>query len=218
MRCFIVGNGPSLNQTKLDRLVGEVTFGVNRIHLIYPKTEWRPTHWVLADRSKAPFYVDDILLHLRAGEDCWVRQDFYNDMVKRAGEQFDGVHLYPACGHVDISRKASDKWHFPSYCVFGGSVPVAIQIAVQMGYKDIILLGCDLGYKGNGINHFDPEYMPVDNRKVPQAMLQNDTLKMAHATAAKECSARGVQIRNATVGGELMAYPRVKLANTLGKS
>ena len=42
MRAFIVGNGPSLKPWQLDRIKGEASYGVNRIHLIYPETSWRP--------------------------------------------------------------------------------------------------------------------------------------------------------------------------------
>jgi hypothetical protein len=218
MRAWIVGNGPSLNKLPLDRLENEVTFGVNRIHLLYHRTTWRPTHWVLADRSKAPFYVDDILLHVNMREDCWVRQDFYDDMVAKKGEVFGNVHLYPNCTHVDASRNPSPGWHEPEYCIFGGSVPTAIQIAARLGYNDLYVIGCDLGYKGNEVNHFDPEYMPVDNRKVQQARLQNQTLQMAHELAYRECRLRGIRIYNAGVGGELTAYPRVDFEDVLSDS
>ena len=196
-------------------LANEVTFACNRIHLIYPKTSWRPMYWVLADRSKAPFYVDDILVHVKAGEDCWVRQDFYDDMVAQKGQQFDSVHLYPNCDHIDADRNPSTAWHPPAFCIFGGSVPAAIQIAISKGYDDLLVVGCDLGYKGNAVNHFDPNYMPVDNRKVQQAILANRTLKMAHELAYAECKKLGVRIRNAGFGGELTAYPRVDFGEAL---
>ena len=216
MRAFIIGNGPSLNQTPLDKLKDEVTFAVNRIHLIYPRTSWRPTYWVLADRSKAPFYVDDILIHVKEGEDCWVRQDFYDDMVAEKGKQFDAVHLYPNCAHIDADRNPPTEWHPPEFCIFGGSVPVAIQIAISRGYDELYVLGCDLGYKGNAVNHFVADYMPVDNRKVQAAMLANRTLELAHELAYKECKKLGVKIANAGIGGELRAYPRVRLEDVLG--
>src|SRR5512135_3468908 len=36
-RAFIIGNGPSLNQTDLSKLKGQFTFGLNRIYLMFPK-------------------------------------------------------------------------------------------------------------------------------------------------------------------------------------
>jgi len=45
-RCFIVGNGPSLANTNLDLIKDEISFGMNRIPLIYNKTKWRPTYYI----------------------------------------------------------------------------------------------------------------------------------------------------------------------------
>src|SRR5512142_2825775 len=36
-RAFIIGNGPSLNQTDLSKLRDEFTFGLNRIYLMFPR-------------------------------------------------------------------------------------------------------------------------------------------------------------------------------------
>ena len=215
-RAFIIGNGPSLNETPMDRLVGEVTFAVNRIHLLYPRTKGRPTHWVLADRSNSPRYIQDIVNHMEMGEDCWVRKDFYADMVKETGRDFADVHLYDNCTHIDAERNPSTGWHTPEFCCYGGSVLVAIQLAVRKGYNELYVLGCDLGYKGNEVNHFDSNYGDVDWRGVGAARLANKTLQLAHAVAYEECSKLGVVIRNAGVKGELLAYPRVKLETVLG--
>jgi hypothetical protein len=35
-RCFIIGNGPSLNQLDLTLLKNEYTFGMNRIYMAFP--------------------------------------------------------------------------------------------------------------------------------------------------------------------------------------
>lgn len=42
-RCFIIGNGPSINNTDLTKLKSEITFGVNGIFLKFPDIEFRPT-------------------------------------------------------------------------------------------------------------------------------------------------------------------------------
>ena len=35
-RCFVVGNGPSLNNMDMSKLSDEYTFGMNRIFLMFP--------------------------------------------------------------------------------------------------------------------------------------------------------------------------------------
>ena len=44
-RIFIIGNGPSLNRTPLEKLEGEFTFGVNRIYMLFDRIKWRPTFY-----------------------------------------------------------------------------------------------------------------------------------------------------------------------------
>jgi len=45
-RCFILGNGPSLRKTDLSLLEGEVTFGMNRIYLLFPEMGFSTTYFV----------------------------------------------------------------------------------------------------------------------------------------------------------------------------
>jgi len=48
-RCFIMGNGPSLNQCDLTPLAGEYTFGVNSIFLNRDAMGFDPTYYVVED-------------------------------------------------------------------------------------------------------------------------------------------------------------------------
>lgn len=67
MRAFVIGNGVSLKQMQLDKLIGETTFAMNRIDLLYEPaldygiagTSWRPTHylfmeWLAVDNPHVP--------------------------------------------------------------------------------------------------------------------------------------------------------------------
>ena len=45
-RCFIIGNGPSLQNTDLSRLRHENTFGLNRIYLMFPKLGFETSYFV----------------------------------------------------------------------------------------------------------------------------------------------------------------------------
>ena len=49
-RCFIMGNGPSLNQTNLDLLDTEYVWGVNRCYLLFERIRWRPSFYVTNDK------------------------------------------------------------------------------------------------------------------------------------------------------------------------
>ena len=41
-KILIVCNGPSLKKTPLDDFKNEFSIGLNKIHLIFEQTEWRP--------------------------------------------------------------------------------------------------------------------------------------------------------------------------------
>jgi len=45
-RCVIIGNGPSLNKMDLSFLKNEITFGMNRIYLLFDKWDFTPTYYV----------------------------------------------------------------------------------------------------------------------------------------------------------------------------
>ena len=45
-RGFIIGNGPSLKQTDLSRLKDEITFGLNRIYMMFPQLGFGTTYFV----------------------------------------------------------------------------------------------------------------------------------------------------------------------------
>src|SRR3954463_6832742 len=48
-RIFILGNGPSLNRTDVDKLVGEVSIASNAIFLLFDRKRYRPTYYTIED-------------------------------------------------------------------------------------------------------------------------------------------------------------------------
>ena len=231
MRIFVLGNGPSLMETPLERLEGEVSFGVNQVHLIYPYTKWRPTHMMFAEMTAGgndwyPKIWDAVLANKHAKrfarDDAWwwpptmpreVVHGYYASQDKSM-HTLPNINRYSACTHHDIFDRdghvyyenVPTEWHFPQICKFGGSVPMAIQLAVQEGATEIFLLGCDLGHKEGSGNHFDPRYAghrPITEQKARE---RNEANKMGHEFAK---ASSPVPIYNATLGGSLEVYERV---------
>lgn len=209
-RAFVLGNGPSLNQLNLDRLAGEITFGVNRIAKIYPKTKWRPTHYVRAEEasigSDPSIYRDDILLHNRICQEVWANEFFIGELpeVRLSGKyrQIRGCTHYAM--HFD-NPDCPPVYHMPRLCTFGSSVHVAIQIALSIMQIDVVyLLGCDLGYSKEQ-THFDPHYTQGVGKLRDARYTELDILQ-AHMIAARSYPN---QIYNAAPGGFLEVYPRV---------
>ena len=223
MRAFIVGNGPSLNDTPLELLEGEVSYGVNAVHLIYDKTDWRPTNLVIGDldrghmswindlRSK-PWFIDDRIdrfLEIIDNNDCKIHiRGAYRAWAERLLGDRD-IDYFDVCTHHSrgitntIADKAPESWHFPQICRWGGTVTMAIQLAMQH-YKPLYVIGCDLDYKPGTDNHFTKDYYEAID--ADKAFNLNAVIANAHSLANSQW-----EIYNAGVGGSLDAYERVNL-------
>jgi hypothetical protein len=60
-RCVIIGNGPSLNKMDLSFLKNEITFGMNRIYLLFDKWSFTPTYYV----SVNPLVIEQSVEEIR---------------------------------------------------------------------------------------------------------------------------------------------------------
>jgi len=64
-RCFVIGNGPSLNKQDLTLLKGEITIVMNHFHLHPVLQVWQPTFWCLADSANC--YTPEEITHVKEG-------------------------------------------------------------------------------------------------------------------------------------------------------
>ncbi len=223
-RCFILGNGPSLNRTDLSKLAGEHTFGVNKIYLLFDRIDWRPTFYSLLDWRVGP----EIAPHV--GQ--------LDDSLKFIPNRFRG--LFPDNDHTAwyTTRPVLDDvaTQFAPDVTLGvpsrGTILVtAIQLAFHLGFREIYLIGTDASYTipdtvrqsgpdrhGTGIrlnlestadddpNHFDPTYFG----KGAQWHDPNvDEMVRMFRTMRKGVELHGGRLINATVGGKLEVLPRV---------
>jgi hypothetical protein len=86
-RIFLVGNGASLKITNLDLLFGKPSMAVNKIHKIYKKTKWRPTHFVKVDYSTfdPDDWKEEVLQHVTNNEQCLLWDAFHSGADKNDG-------------------------------------------------------------------------------------------------------------------------------------
>ena len=218
MHAWIIGNGPSLAQTPLELLKDEVCFATGRIHLIYLKTTWRPTHYVMtegADTTQA--MKDDFAEQIKLGIPLYLSRGWkgnYTNWNLRKYEQkttrIDWIKTCPEHTGVHAGKDAPKVWHLPDLCGFGSSLHVAMQIAVLEGYTPLYLLGCDMGYVDGQPNHFDPNYEA--GLKLRPANQTNSDIKWAHNVCFRSCP---TPVYNCSVGGELEVYPRAFLEDVL---
>lgn len=217
-RCFLIGNGPSLNSTDLSVLADEVTFAVNGFFLKAEGLNWKPTfycvedHLVAEDRAewinnfKGPikFFPAYLGYMFPAAEDTI----FYNHRPRKS---------YPH--GFDFSLEA-DKITYTG-CTVTFSL---MQLAAYLGFKKIYLIGVDASYsipadaqsggaygvgvldmKSDDPNHFDPNYFGKGFRwHDPQV----EKMVEAYAEARKTLTGTPQTIYNATIGGALEVFER----------
>ena len=222
-RAFIIGNGRSLKPDQLDRLHenNDVCFGVNRIHLIYGSTPWRPTYWFLTDLDGKKTYVEDIPIHAKGDYKCYVRCDIMARCVVSwlgaisrddMANMLMNIHPLEAVNNIQLDKRSSrEPWVDGKYNQ-GGSVAAAQQLALAWGYNPVYMIGCEGNLLVRENNHFSPKYVDVshDERNPAQIDAANDLFQITDEIARKEYWARDAEIFNATVGGSnRTAIPKV---------
>ena len=214
-RCFILGNGPSLNKTNLQLLQNEYTFGCNKISLLYEKRNWHPSFYVMvSSKINESDWCDAVIKNLDIGIPCFLSDKNYlakaNHSFFKTSQKYENIYHLNCVGGRKGYPYPDEFWsdNIEKKCTKWGTILLScIQIAVYMGFRKIYLLGCDLGFKNhtNGIPvNFDKDYNPND------IDLNGDNHSThAHILAKRMCDRIDVKIYNATVGGSLEVYPRV---------
>ncbi len=157
-RCFVMGNGPSLNKMDLEKLAGEFVFACNASFLLFDRISWRPTYHtcvdtrVLRDRARdIRFMLDEhpaitaffpAVIRLHDGSRAEFRgrdiippgpnRYYFNEVGNRESHHVETM----------FSLDADD------YVVQPYTVAVTmLQLAFFMGFSEIYLIGCDTNYK-----------------------------------------------------------------------
>lgn len=223
VRHFIVGNGASLKETPLELLEGEISWGMNRVHLLYPETPWRPTFYFMCDfnqqNTPLDYWKECITAHADIPKFLWDGFRSGDRMFPDLGEgigEVPNTTWIPRCQkhhyyNGDNYKKRAESWHLPDICTAFSGLGAMMQLAVLHGATELYLLGCDLYEDGgdyNG-NFFTSEYTQ-DYR--PRAKQDNITMLQMHTVALRSSP---IPIYNCTVGGALNIYPRQKLEEIL---
>jgi len=212
-RCFVIGNGVSLRTADLDLIYGQPSIACNRINLIYSETKWRPTIYVHPESfaPDMPFIQENV----DAGIECYLGERYAAPPVGVFDmKDAPNIHWIKECHHwcenFDSQNNLPDEWHLPQLCSFGGSVNVAMQIAVLKSFDEIILLGCDLQYRDRKPSHMHKDY---EHGGEQPAFYQAKNALFGHIQALNwiRRKKKAVKVLNATRGGLLEVWERVKL-------
>lgn len=203
-KCLLIGNGPSLRISDLEMIKNRniVTFGCNRINLLYEQTEWRPDYYVAID----PYIMDENREKMEQFDmPCFVQDVFGMSPFRNE--------------HIILFRKIVEDYlpGYPSFssdmskCTYGGGATVMynmLQIAVYMGFKEIYLLGVDFSYGEDGENTHFYIMEQDDIRTKGEGVLAKDLTRRCYISAKNYCESNNIKIYNATRGGNLDIFER----------
>lgn len=221
-RCFVIGNGPSLTGSDLEKLKNEVTFASNGIHKIFPETSWRPTYYAIFDEGVAK--RKDVIENA-SKLDCikFFREQGYLVYKKNGGKNCY-IHTWWDRKYLDepaFSEKLTDGLYTIATVTYS-----MLQIARWMGFDEIYILGADNKYKfsqlrdgtivrNEGVcNYFGEE---AKEEPLPKSAPATWEMDVAYEYAEKYSREHGFRIYNATRGGFLEKFERVDLDEVLSK-
>lgn len=239
-RCFIMGNGPSLNKTNLDLLKGETVFACNAAFLLFNRLDWRPSYYTCVDSRVLADRAEDITAMLEKHPEI---NAFFPAQITDHGAARTKVAtrslIAPGEGRYYFNEVVGSLDDLPwsqfspdaqARIVQPHTVAITmLQLAAYMGFSEIYLIGCDARYvvpddieRENADDLSDPRIASTsaDPNHFDASYfgpgrkwhMPNTALMKEHFGIAKTAlEAMGVSIKNATVGGDLETFDRIAL-------
>jgi len=236
-RCFILGNGPSLNQTDLSYLKNEVSIASSGIFHLFKENNYRPTYYTVVDFIFAQQYAkiidrviqsDNITGILLNSLKKYIQGDDSTIWVNFLPTWVHGHYSQYTQENMEMNRENPLLPEFSEDLVRGihdaGTVTyVNLQLALYMGFKEIYLIGVDHNYHiEKTIQTQDEDILISDYEVDPNHFSPNYTpkghkmavprvsiMESAYYKARKVAESQGVNIYDATKGGHLRVYQKV---------
>lgn len=223
-RCFIIGNGPSLNKMDLSKINNEYTFAVNGIFYKTDEMGFRPFFYVVEDKHVINDNLQKINdykprdggIKILASRD---RFKFLNSKGKTYFLNFNRGFYEEQSLYFEVPRFSVDASR-NVYC--GQSVTIVnLQLAYYFGFETVYLIGMDFSYSvpkttivkentfestEDDVNHFHPNYFGK-GKKWHDPKLNNVIKSYKLCKLMYELDNR--KIVNATIGGNLNEFERV---------
>lgn len=220
-RVFLIGNGPSLNETALYMLKDEYTMCFNRFNVMFERINWLPSFYAC---------TDDLVAHN-------ISSDINNEIVPKVQYAFFPlIHNRGTDFRNFINDKENILWLCPKSDDNKINLPIsttgptvaypALDILIYLGFSEIYIIGMDMNYQIHNTakelsgleieaqddddpNHFDPRYFGKGKQYHQPVQKTVDNILNAMVTANKKACRTKTSIYNATYGGKVEAFKRV---------
>lgn len=212
-RCFVAGNGPSLNRIDMSKLDGELVFGSNRCFIGFEKWGVRFPYWAVEDPEVGGWQASE-----------WKKlrgiTKFVPEHMKYHVEPDDPDVCRINQMRIDYETTSPLFSIYPEMLFSGRTVTyLLLQLAAIMGCSPIYLIGVDFYFTQTGTrqekngsiwrqleedqNHFDPNYIPTGRYL---AKPHWDLQKRAFESAKNAAEYYEFNIYNATPGSKLDVF------------
>lgn len=225
-RCFVIGNGPSLKTQDIRPLANETVITANSFFQHPDHRTVAPAYYCVGDGD----FVADLpnsVAWLRELENAMPQANLFVLPIARSTFAKHGLFRNHRVYHIDHVRMARDasgvKIDLTQPLNVGHSTGTgfAIPLALYLGFREVYLIGFDANWLAdihNGALHFyeTNKYFPQFDRTATDGLDMENQLRTAHLEFKSHRLLRdkavlmGVKIINATNGGWLDMYPRVK--------
>jgi hypothetical protein len=208
--CYICGNGPSLKKVNIDNLCGDLIV-VNDYFRFGSEFIKRPTYYLILDDIYGQVGYEDrlkSLLESFTDVPLILPASLYRVTKEGIASEREIYYycpwgkLFKAGQEIDFTKVVSRTWNVVSQ---------AIVLAMSLGYKRIVLLGCDYNlFATNTLQHcYDSDDGTIRPNLLEMLYKYCFTTDI-HYEIAKEASRRSIEIENATADSLLDAYPMSK--------
>lgn len=206
-KCYICGLGPSLKLLDLEKLDGD-TIVVNRFNLYDKEKKIKPTYYCIIDNG---FMKSDNIGELIDAI------NFYKDTIYFLNSAYfeilntefkNNSNLYYSCNWKGLLKHNDRIDYTKNVPIMGNVVCYAISLALYLGYKEIVLVGCDF-------NSFASQksihcYDEGESRKISLSyeLFCYSFVADTHYELEKYARKNAIKIINATPGSLIDAYER----------
>lgn len=178
-RLFILASGPSLSKLDLSPLKRRMVMGLNRSGLIFPDTYYHCT-------------MDQRLF------------DEYHDLLKKTRYLFT-LQNRPWGVPLNLLGSEGFSWDLEEGVYSGYTISyLALQIAVYMGFKEIVFLGLDLKHEGPRTHFFGSDYHSENHEQTEFPRMR----KMLNY-GAQVLSSTDVKVYNCSPVSDLECFPKI---------
>lgn len=224
-RCFIIANGPSVENQNILLLKDEIKICVNQYYNYPHFKELPPNYWIQADPliwQKKDAYLKPLLNSIESNR--IVTKLFFplEGMFQTQGSCYLNIYFFK----YDYSHK-----HINDEIEFGREIPpygqnvllVCLMLAFYLGCNPIYIIGADHSWwawkKKDYFNRHTPHFYgkqsvaASDRFSFEEMQATILVQKYQYLQLKKYAAQRGFNIFNATEGGELDLFERVTYAN-----